>query len=134
MFDKDLQKKRLSNVSYNKVCEYECVFLQFPTFTYIWVGYFTGEPFMLPIYPSHKIVVMELCRQLVYLNERQSSSHKTSLKCSQSIGRYSVMTTEKAKNMEEETQWVKMRRFNGRNNFDFHGIKKQNLPKLCACT
>lgn len=90
----------------------------FPTFTYIWVGCFIGEPFMLPKYPSDKIIVMELCRQLVYVHERQSSSHKTSLKSSQSIGRYLVMTTQKAKNMEKEMQWVIMR-FKAHKNFDF---------------
>lgn len=35
MFDKILQKKRLSEVAYNRVSHFRCVFLQFPTFTYI---------------------------------------------------------------------------------------------------
>lgn len=86
------------------------------------MGFFTGEPFMLPRYPLDKIVVMELCRQLVYAHERQCFSHKTGLKSYQSIGRYLVMTTQKAKNMEEEMQWVTMRRFKARNKFDFCGM------------
>lgn len=59
------------------------------------------------------------------MHERQPSSHKTGLKSSQSIGRCSVTTTPEAKNMEEEMQWVKMKRFKAHNNFDFHAMKNK---------
>lgn len=70
MFDKDLQKKRLSEATYNRVSHFGCVFLQFPTFTYIRIGCFTSEPFILSRYPSDKIVLMELRRQLIHVHEK----------------------------------------------------------------
>lgn len=80
---------------------------------------------MLPRYPFDKIIVMELCHQLVYVHERQSYSHKTGLKSSQSIGRYIVTTTPKAKNMGDKMKWVTMKRFKAYNNFDFHGMNNK---------
>lgn len=125
MFDKGLQKRRISDAAYNRVSHFGCVFLQFPTFTYIRIGCFSGEPFILPRFPSDKIVLMELCRQLISVHEKQSQAHKTGLKFLESIGRYSVLTNPKAKNMEEEMQWNTMRRFKARTNFDFCGIKNK---------
>lgn len=126
MFDKGLKKKKLLEAAYNyKVSFFGCVFLQFSNFTYICIGCFTGEPFMLPRYPSDKIILMELCRQLIHVHERQSQAYKTSLKFLESIGRYSVLTNPKAKNMEDEMQWVTMRRFKAHDNFDFRGMKNK---------
>lgn len=127
MFDKSLQKERLSKAAYNRVPHFGCVFLQFPTFTYIRIGCFSGEPFILPRYPFDKIVLMDLSRQLIYVHEKQSQAHKSGLKFPESIGRYSVLTNPKAINMEEEMQWNTMRIFKVQNNFDFRGMK--NKPK-----
>lgn len=71
---------------YNRVSHFGCVFLQFPTFTYIRIGCFTIEPFILPRYPSDKIVLMDLCRQFIHVHEKKSQAHKTSLKFPKAIG------------------------------------------------
>lgn len=70
MFDKGLEKRRLLEATYNIVSFFGCVFLQFPTFTYIRMGFFTGEPFMMPRYPLDKMVLMELSQQLIHVHER----------------------------------------------------------------
>lgn len=125
IFDKGLYKRRISEAAYSRVSQFGCVFLQFPTFTYIWIGCFSGEPFILPRFPSDKIILIESCRQLISVHEKQSQAHKTGLKFPESIGRHSMLTNPKAKNMEEEMQWNTMRRFKARTDFDFWGIKNK---------
>lgn len=60
MFDKDLHKKRALDEAWNVVNQYGCTFLQFPTFAYLRIRCFDGEPFMLPRYPSDIIIFMEM--------------------------------------------------------------------------
>lgn len=58
--DKSLENKRVLDQTWEMVDKCGCMFLQFPTSTYLTVGCFDDQPFMLPIYPSEKIVLMEL--------------------------------------------------------------------------
>lgn len=64
-FDPSLERRRVSDEAYMVVSKVGCIFLQFPTFTYLRVGCYTGCPYMLPRYPSDKWVLMEMCRQLI---------------------------------------------------------------------
>lgn len=43
-FDK-LVIRRVSDEAWNRVNQFGCIFLQFPTFTYLTVGYFKGAPY-----------------------------------------------------------------------------------------
>lgn len=73
--------------------------------------------------PSNKIVLMELARQMVVINEAQSSSHKTSLKFSLTTDRYSINSIFKSKEMEEEMRRVTMKLFKARKDFDYKGMR-----------
>ena len=52
-------------VKLDKVNDYGRIFIQFPTFTYLKVGYFKGKPYTLPRYATDKIILMELVKQLM---------------------------------------------------------------------
>jgi len=69
-------------------------------FTYLRVGYFQGYPYMLPKSPRDKIVLMELCRQMIVVHNKQMELKKPSFKFLVEIGRYSIATATKAKALE----------------------------------
>lgn len=111
LFDKEIQNKRVSDEAWKVVSKHGCIFFQFPTFTYIKIGCFDREPFMLPRYPSNKIILIEMACQISSIHEHQSRAHKTGLKFSIAIGRYSINSIYKARAMEEEMRRVTMRFF-----------------------
>ena len=76
LFDKQLCIKRVSDAAWEKVNQYGCIFLQFTTFTYLRVGYFKGEPYTLPRYATDRIILMELARQLMDVQNDQHASHR----------------------------------------------------------
>lgn len=59
------------------------------------------------------------------VHEAQSSSHKTGLKLSITIGRYSINSIYKSKAVEEEMRRVTMRFFKARKDFDYRGMKNK---------
>lgn len=125
MFNKNLYNRRVSNHAWEVVNEYGCMFLKFPTFTYLRVGCFNGEPFMLSRYPSNKIVSMELACHSIVVHEAQSSSDKIGLNFTLTIGRYSINSIFKAKAMEEEIRRVTMRFFKARKDFNYRGMRNK---------
>lgn len=95
------------------------------TLKYLRVGYFNGTTFLLPRYPSDKIVLMELAHQLNVVHDAQSSSHKTGLKLSLTIGRYSINSIYKARAMEEEIRRVTMRFFKAREELNYKMMRNK---------
>lgn len=79
LFDKTLKNRRVSYAAREKVSEYGFLFLQFPTFTYMRVGCYSGQPYMLPRYPTNKIILMELGRQIMAVHAHQSVKHKVGM-------------------------------------------------------
>lgn len=49
---------------------YGSFFIQFPKFTYLWVGGFEGEPFRLPRYAFDSYILIEVSRQLAHIDKR----------------------------------------------------------------
>lgn len=117
-FDKKLHNSRVSEVSWMKVNEYGCLFLQFPTFTYLVVGCFEGVPYVLPRYPTDKIILMELVRKIITMHSRQLEAHKTGFKFPLIIESYSLTTYIKAKSMKTKLQEITLKKFKGRKDFD----------------
>lgn len=128
-FDKNLKNKRVSDEAWEKVKEYGCLFLQFPTFTYMRVGCYGRQPYMLPWYPTYKIILMELGRQIMVVHTHQSVKHKVGMGISSNnplkIGQYSLMTSIKARAMETELQEIRLKRFKPRVDFDYRGMKEK---------
>lgn len=135
-FDRNLRNKRLSDEAWDKVSEYECLFLQFPTFTYMRIGCYDGQPYMLPRYPTDKIILVELGRQIMAFHTFQSAKHKVGMGISTTnplkIGRYSLVTSVKAKAMETELHEIKLKRFKPRADFDYRGMKEKIKKSLCV--
>lgn len=80
---------------------------------------------MLPRYPSDKVVLMELARQMVYVHEKQSSSQRLGFKFSLSIRRYSINSVFKARAMDEEMRRITMRFSSARKDFDYRGMNNK---------
>lgn len=102
IFDRGLEKNGVSNESWEVVNQYGCMFLQFPTFTYLRIRCYDEQPFMLPRYPYDKNVLVELTRQMVVVHEKQSGSHRIGFKFLLSIRRYSINSIFKERAMEDE--------------------------------
>ena len=104
LIDKQLSIKRVFDVAWEKVNQYDYIFLQFPTFTYLRVGYFKGESYTLPRYAIDQIILMELARQLMDVQSDQHASHRPRFDIISakplSIGNYSIVSMPKAKNIE----------------------------------
>jgi hypothetical protein len=118
MFDPSLSKKIIFYEAWEVVNKYGCVFLQFPTFTYLKVGCFKGYPYILPRYPSDKWVLMELCRQVIMVHTERRDIHKTWVKFPITIGSYYVKTMPKTKCVETKMQNVNLRTYHRRVDFD----------------
>lgn len=58
-------EKEVFEAAWKKVNEYRYLFLKIPTFTYMRVGCFNDHPYMLPWYPTDRIILIELARQLM---------------------------------------------------------------------
>ena len=77
-----LQKRphiRMSMGVMKLVKEYGAWFIQFPTFSYIRVQGFSIEPYKLPRYPTDKMVLLELTRQLTTYDKIQKGKKKLGL-------------------------------------------------------
>lgn len=102
-------KSSVFHEDWEVVNQYECMLIQFPTLTFLRIGCYDDQPFMLPKYPSDKIALMELARQMMTVHEKQLGSHKIGFKFSLSIGRYSMNSILKERAMEDEMMRVMMR-------------------------
>ena len=58
-------ERRISNKGADESAKYGNWYIQFRTFTYVRVFSFHGYPWKLPRYPSDKLLLLELCRQIV---------------------------------------------------------------------
>lgn len=125
MFNPSLEKKRVSDEAWQVVNKYGCIFLQFPTFTYLRVGCYTGYPNLLPIYPSNKSMLMKLCRHIILVHNERQSIHKPSIKFPITIGRYSIQTMPKGKAIALEMQIMTLRTYRYINDFDYRGMKRK---------
>lgn len=125
VLNKNLYNRRVYDHAWEVVNQYGCMFLQFTTFTYLRVGCFNGEPFMLPRYPLDKILLMELACQMVAVHEAQYGSHKMGFKFTLTIGLYYINSIFKERAMEEEVRRVTMKVFKARRDFEYRGMRNK---------
>ncbi|KAH9318037.1 hypothetical protein KI387_019806, partial [Taxus chinensis] len=57
---------------------------------------FSGEPVKFPRYPSDRLVIMELSRQLVEMHDLQSKRHKSTGFFPITVGYYNCQSIHKA--------------------------------------
>lgn len=70
MFEKKLEKIRVFDEDWEVVDQYGCMLLQVPSFTYLGIGCYDDQSFILLRCPSDKTVLMELARQIVVVHEK----------------------------------------------------------------
>lgn len=66
----DEMERRISNEATDEIAKYGNWYIQFRTFTYVWVSSFHGYPWKLPCYPSDKLLLLELCRKIVQVTRQ----------------------------------------------------------------
>lgn len=79
--------QRLSPQAKELVEKFGVWFIQFPKFTYIRVQGCSCPPYMLPRYPTDRLVLLELVRQLMAYNKVQKNKHKSGISFPISVGR-----------------------------------------------
>ena len=119
-----LQKRphiRMSMGAMKLVEEYGAWFIQFPTFSYIRVQGFSTEPYKLPRYPTDKMVLLELTRQLTAYDKIQKGKKKLGLQFPISIGEGKTEVCSCIKAAErslEELHFFRLPLYPRRNDFD----------------
>lgn len=120
--------QRLSPQAKELIKKFNAWFIQFPKFTYIMIQGCSCPPYMLIRYPTDKIVLLELVRQLITYNKAQKNRHKTRVPFPISVGqsfevRPSLQAVEK---VQEELKSLLIPYFS-RDKFDPYGnIKRSN--------
>lgn len=79
-------------------------FIQFPTYTYIRVYGFIGNPAMLPRYPSDKTIFMEFLRQMHDVHRLLRHRHRPSINFPLQFGMYWCKTAVDAKVAGQELE------------------------------
>ena len=72
------ENNRLSEEAMQAIQVYGCFYIQFPKFTYIRMGGYSGEPLKLPRYFLDPIVLSKMCRQFVLVVESFEVSKRAS--------------------------------------------------------
>lgn len=81
---------------------YGSFFIQFPRFTYLWVGGFEGELFKIPRYTFHSLVIIEVSRQLDHVDKRLGAKGESRVSFPIQLGYYSCKSVSDALNLELE--------------------------------
>ena len=82
--------KRLSDQAKDHITTIGAYFIQFRTFTYIRIGGASINPKKLPRYPSDKLVIMELSRQIESAYEMVKKQRRPCWEWSLTVGAYQV--------------------------------------------
>ena len=96
----DEMERRISNEVADEIAKYGNWYIQFQTFTYVRVSSFHGYPWKLPHYPSYKLLLLELCRQIVQVTRQFGDRCLDFFKFPITIGNYSCADLEIAKSAE----------------------------------
>lgn len=124
--------QRLSPEAQELVEKFSAWFVQFPKLTYIRVQGCYFPPLMLPRYPTDKLILLELVRQLTTYNKVQKNKLKTKTSFPVSLGKSlkvcpSLQSTEK---IDEEFMSFSLQPYIPRDNFDPHdNIQKTSGKK-----
>ena len=116
--------RRLSQEVEAKVKKYMSWFIQFPQFTYIRVAGSTVCPKRLPRYPSDKVVLMELARQLEHCDKTMKLKGEAGVPLSLVIGNDSCPNPVAFAATEKEIEQYHCGWYRARQGFDPNGLIK----------
>lgn len=106
---------------------YGIFLIQFPQFTYIWVGGFEGQPFKLPRYAFDSYVLIEVSRQLAYIDKRLGAKGESRVVFPIELGYYSCKSVSDTLNLELELKRMNLQQYVARRKFDSKGYARDNL-------
>jgi len=115
--------RRLSTKVEAKVKKYGSWFIQFPQFTYIRVARRIACPKRLPRYPTYKVVLMELARQLEHYDNMMKLKGESGITFSFGIGNDTCLNLV-AFAVAEELEWYHLGWYRERKEFDPNGLIK----------
>lgn len=97
-------------------------FIQFPRFTYIRIQGFTSFPYQLPIYPTNRMVLLEVIRQLETYQGFQRAKQKTAIPFPFFVEDMleSCPTAQATESAKLEMQWYPFTFYRSRANYDPH--------------
>ena len=131
LFDKQFSIKRVPDGALDKVNQYGCIFIQFPTFTYLRVGYFKEEPYTLPRYATDGIILMELAKQVMEVQFYQHVLHRLGFGISSIvIGHYMINFVHKEKAMEAKLHLITLNKFKAKCDFDYREMNSKSREHL----
>lgn len=106
---------------------YGSFFIQFPRFTYLWVGGFEGEPFKIPRYTFASLILIEVSRQLAHVDKRLGAKHEFGVAFLIELGHYNYKFVSNAWNLELEFKKMNLQPYVARQKFDSKGYAMENL-------
>lgn len=119
---------RLSEESMQAIKIYGYFYIQFPKFTYLTTGGFSGEPLKLPRYCLDSIVLSEICRQLIFVFDSSESTKKsTSFLFPIEIGHYRCSNYKQARLAQLALSRLCLKPYTPREEFDYAGFAKDNF-------
>lgn len=113
---------RLSHESKSLISRYGSWFIQFPKFTYIKIQGFTGRPYRFPIYPTNRMVLLEVLKQLETYQSFKRIRRKAAVSFLFFIGNMeeSCSTAQAAEGARLEMQWYPFTFYQSKTNYDPH--------------
>lgn len=107
---------------------YGCFYIQFPKFTYLRVGGFSGEPIRLPRYCLDNIILYEICRQFVCMIESLESTKKSSSSIFPiEIGHYRCSNFKQVVLTKTTLSRLYLKPYSPREDFDYIGLSRDNF-------
>lgn len=119
--------KRLLDEAMQLIGTYGSFFIQFPKFTYLRVGVFEGEPYRLPRYAFDRQILMEICRQLPYIDTKYKARHQSGVSFPIELTYFIFNSISDALNLELEFKKLNFLVYGSRANFDAKGFLATHL-------
>lgn len=119
--------QRLSQESMDFISRFKYWYIQYPKFTYIRIQGFSRSPYKLPTYPTNRVVLLEVVRQLEGYMTVQRDKQKKAGTSSLTIGNglETCPSSQAAATAKKELAWYPFYQYKARKNFDpFHKMKK----------
>lgn len=118
---------RLLDKAMQLISTYGNFFIQFPRFTYLRVGGFEGEPYKLNRYAFDRQILMEMCRQLAYIDTKYRAKHWSGVSFPIELTYFICNSVSDALNLELELKKLNLQLYGTQANFDAKGFVVAHL-------
>lgn len=113
--------KRIFDSAIEAIRGHAYYLLEDPTHTYIRVYGYEVRPYLLPRYADNRLILMEFCRQLLFLYENVWKKKNATTNLPISIGEYTFSTWQEAKEMGVELSYYHFSEEQTTSHYDLEG-------------